>query len=483
MEPNATAFAAMKNDEAAFGDLDCDLNKVDGAVHLVGIGGIGMSALARLLLGRGIAVSGSDKAESEILKELAGLGATVSVGHNVSNIRKAAAVAVSTAITADNPEVNYAREHNVPIWHRSQLLAALTAGKRLVAVSGTHGKTTTTGMIGQVLLDCGLDPSIVVGGIFNRIGSNAHSGKSEYFVAESDESDGTHANLESYCAVLTNLESDHLENYPGGFTQIQETMLKFLNHARESVVICADDPGCRAVMPRILRKMTTYGISADATYRLENLAGFKFNVYRDNKLLGEVTLAVPGEHNKLNALAAIAVGMEFGLAFDAIAKSLGEFHGVDRRFQIIGEAKEILIVDDYAHHPTEVQALLKAARQFIEQSKIDGKTGRRLVALFQPHQPGRLRDFWNEFLASFADADLVLIADVYIARGAAIPGIDSKTFVSQLSHKDAHYLGGSVHDLPEKLVPYLKPQDIVLTIGAGDVTGVGPELLKKLTAV
>jgi UDP-N-acetylmuramate--alanine ligase len=481
LEPNATAFAAMKNDEAAFGNLDCDLNKIDGAVHLVGIGGIGMSALARLLLGRGIAVSGSDKAESEILKELEGLGATISVGHNVANIKKAAAIAVSTAITADNPEIKYAREHNLPIWHRSQLLAALTAGKRLVAVSGTHGKTTTTGMIGQVLLDCDLDPSIVVGGIFNRIGSNARSGKSDYFVAESDESDGTHANLDSYFAVLTNLESDHLENYPGGFTQIQETMLKFLNHAREEVVVCADDAGCKAIMPRVLRKVTTYGVSQDATYRLENLAGFKFRVFREGKVLGEVTLAVPGEHNKLNALAAIAVGMELGLEFAPIAKSLAEFRGVDRRFQIIGEAKDILVVDDYAHHPTEVQATLKAARQYIEQCKLDGKRERRLVALFQPHQPGRLRDFWDEFLASFKDADLVLIADVYIARGAAIPGIDSNSFVSQLSHKDAHYLGGSVHDLPEKVVPYLKPNDLVLTIGAGDVTGVGPELLKKLT--
>lgn len=440
-----------------------------------------MSGIARLLLDSGKAVSGSDKADNEILTELRGRGASVFIGHAAANVKEARAVVISTAITDENPELSEAKSRNLPVWHRSDLLAALARKKKLIAVSGTHGKTTTTGMVAQVLLDADLKPAVVVGGVFERIGSNALSGSGDFFVAETDESDGTHAFVESYIALLTNIEPDHLENYPGGLEQIRDLMVSFANNSKHAVVVCSDDAGCRAVMPKLTgHRIITYGSvkrSPDARYTFNSLEGGSFEVFRHGQPLGKITLRVPGEHNKQNAVAALAVADELGVGFEVIARALGSFNGVDRRFQIIGQAGDILVVDDYAHHPTEVAATLQAARQYASTHRPHA----RIVALFQPHQPNRLRDLWNEFCQSFTHADLVFISDIYVARGKPIEGVDSARFASAIKHDNVHYVAGPTDRLAETVKSHLRPGDIVLTIGAGDVTSVGPQLVRLLS--
>jgi len=412
------------------------------------------------------------------------LGARIFIGHRAENIADAGSLVISTAIVSENPELAAARAKNLPVFHRSEMLAALAHRSKMVAVTGTHGKTTTTGMVAQVLIDGGLDPSVVVGGIFERIGSNARYGQGGYFVAEADESDGTHANLRSHLAVITNIEPDHLENYPGGMAQIEEAMLAFAHCSDNKVIVCLDDPGCRNLLKRISRPTITYGridLAADADYRYESLPGFGMRVWQAQKCWGELTLKVPGEHNKQNALAAIVCAMELGIPFDTAARSMENFSGVARRFQIKGDVNGTLIVDDYAHHPTEVIATLQAAQQYIAAQSTNGsKKASRIVAVFQPHQPGRLRDLWQDFLKSFDGADLVLITDIYVARGGAIDGITAERFVSEMSHANVKHLAGKTVDLPEKIADHLQPNDLVLTIGAGDITDVGSELIKCL---
>jgi UDP-N-acetylmuramate--alanine ligase len=469
------------------------LDNIAGPVHLAGIGGIGMSALARLLLQTGRQVSGSDKQESPITDELKALGATIFIGHEAHNLKDAGALVVSTAITAGNPELEEAKRRGLPVWHRSQLLAYLAKDDKLVAITGTHGKTTTSAMVGQVMLSCGMDPSIVVGGIFHHIGANSRLGKGGYFVAEADESDGTHVSSMPYLSVITNVEPDHLENYPGGLSQILEVMAKFYGNTKAISIICSDDAGCLKLIDMVKdqkgSKIVTYGLrkgadaisgkqASQADYTYEALDGFGLKVYHHDQVLGDLTLKVPGEHNKLNALAAIATAVELGGQFSQASAAMSQFCGVDRRFQIIGESQGILIVDDYAHHPTEVVATLKAAKDFIRLERGKG----RVVCCFQPHQPARLRDLWVEFTQAFVDADLVLIGDIYIARGGTIEGIDSARFVEALNHHDKHYLPGNAKSLPQQLLAYLKPDDLLLTVGAGDITNVGGELLDLLKA-
>ncbi len=470
------------NQQKALQTPELKLETLAEPVHFIGIGGIGMSALARLLLREGKAVSGSDKQAGEITNELAELGAQIFIGHVAENVAQAGSLVISTAIVNENPELSAARNKNLPVYHRSQMLAALGAKSKVVAVTGTHGKTTTTGMVAQVLIDGGLDPSVVVGGIFERIGSNARFGQGGYFVAEADESDGTHAKLPSHLAIITNIEPDHLENYPGGMAQIEEAMLEFASHSDKKVIVCVDDKGCKNLLKRIAKPTVTYGrsdLAPEADYRYESLPGFGMRVFKGATLLGELTMKVPGEHNKQNALAAIVSGMELGMPFETAARSLENFGGVARRFQIKGEVEGTVVVDDYAHHPTEVIATLQAAQQYlIAQSA--GKPKSRIVAVFQPHQPGRLRDLWQEFLKSFEGADLVLITDIYVARGGAIEGITTERFVSEMNHANVKHLAGKTIDLPAQIAGHLQPNDLVLTIGAGDITDVGSELIKCL---
>jgi len=465
-------------EQAAGHQASIQLDAVKGTIHFIGIGGIGMSALARLLVARGVAVSGSDKEASPITDELKRMGATIYVGHDAKNVEGAGLVAVSTAITDSNPELAAARAKKLPVLHRSDVLRLLTAGKKVIAVSGTHGKTTTTGMLAQVFLDAELEPDVVVGGIFERIGANSCAGKGEYFIAEADESDRTHASMESYISLCTNIEPDHLENYPGGMSEICSNMLSFVNHSKRAAVLCADDEGCRSLKNGLKPKAIWYGaraVAPQADYTYENTEE-GFRVFKQNDVLGEIRLSVPGEHNKSNALATVAVALECGVPFDKIAAALQKFTGVARRFQLLGEKNEITVVDDYGHHPTEVRATLGAAREYQRKHK----EIKRVVALFQPHQPGRLRDLWKEFCAAFTQADVVLIADIYVARGGQIEGITSERFVAEIEHKNAKHLPGHVAELPAQVKPLLQPGDLLLTIGAGDVTKVGPELLKQL---
>ncbi len=483
MELDAASCAQANQRQSARMNAQIDLAKISGPIHFVGIGGIGMSAIARLLLAQARPVSGSDRCESEITHELSALGAKIYIGHNEENVKHAGALVVSTAITATNPELSFARSAGIPVWHRAELLSHISRSAKLIAVSGTHGKTTTTGMIAQIMLDSGLKPSVVVGGIFDRIGANAVLGNGQYFVAEADESDRTHANVQSHIAVLTNIEADHLENYPGGMTQIKEVMTAFARNAEHSIIICVDDPGCRSILRGLEtagKRLVTYGRRDNPqapSFAYESLSGTEMLVFRDEVQLGRITLAVPGEHNKQNALAAIVTGLELGLAFPKIAEAMGNFTGVARRFQKIGQEREIIVIDDYAHHPTEVRATLSAAKQYIAQLKKQTGLDRRLVAILQPHQPGRLRDFWDEFCTSLSDADVALITDVYIARGAQIEGIDSRRFAACVEHKNAHYVPGKIDELAKPVMQYIRPYDVVLTIGAGDITKLGPNIL------
>ncbi len=464
------------------------LEDIHAPIHFVGIGGIGMSALARLLLARGKKVSGSDKQASEITEELQQLGADIHIGHGVNNFVNAGCLVISTAISADNPELVKAKELKIPVVHRSEMLSELTRGKKLIGVSGTHGKTTTTGMIAQTLIDGNLDPSVVVGGVFPKIKSNARHGDNDYFVAEIDESDGTQTVVQSYISIVTNIETDHLENYPGGINDIVKAMRKFIDNTQKCVVLCADDVHCRELRADILATsalpVVTYGLRNEKNpcdYSFENVGSFGLKIYRKDEVLGTMNMSVPGEHNKYNALATLVVALELGMDFKTIAESLKTFTGVNRRFQLLGEEKNILVVDDYAHHPTEVDATCKGAQQYIAEYRIkpDGAKG-RLVILFQPHQPGRLKNHWNEFLKCFDDADLVFISDIYIARGKEIAGVTSEGFVKELKHANAHYISGSVSELAAKVIPYLQPYDLIMTVGAGDITSVGPKILDLL---
>jgi UDP-N-acetylmuramate--alanine ligase len=463
--------------EHAQGDASVNIDALQGVVHFIGIGGIGMSALARLLLARGKQVSGSDKEGSAVTAELERLGARVFVGHHEKNVDNASIVVVSTAITDANPELKAARAKGLRVMHRSDMLRALTERRKLLAVSGTHGKTTTTGMLAQVFIDSGMEPEVVVGGIFERIGSNSYAGKGEYFIAEADESDRTHAKMRSHVAMVTNIETDHLENYPGGMAEICDNMVNFANGSSHAVVICLDDQGCRSVLGRLTGKVVTYGskaISPEADYVYESTAN-GLTVWQRGERLGDVRMAVPGEHNRLNALGVIAVAMETGVSFKSAAEALSAFTGVARRFQILGTNSGVTVVDDYGHHPTEVRATLEAAQRY---SKDNGF--KRVVAIFQPHQPGRLRDLWNDFCDSFAGADLVLLTDIYVARGGHIEGITSERFAGEVRGCNAKYMPGTIAELPAAVRPLLKEGDLVLTIGAGDITKLGPELLKQL---
>jgi UDP-N-acetylmuramate--alanine ligase len=450
-------------------------------IHFVGIGGIGMSGIAEVLLslGEDFRVTGSDLKRSPITERLERLGAIVWEGHSAEHVDGADVVVISSAIRPDNPEVVTARQRQIPVIPRAEMLAELMRLYRHgIAIAGTHGKTTTTSMIAHLMTSAGFDPTVVVGGRVASLGSNARLGRGDYIVVEADESDGSLLMLTPSLAVLTNIDRDHLDHFSSGIEGIRQCFLAFVNRVPfyGTIVLCLDDPNIQAIIPQIARKSLSYGLTAQAHVSASEIEqrGFEseFVVKAFGRELGRMKLSVPGTHNIYNALAATAVGLDLGIEFGRIAESLGEFRGADRRFQVKGEKQGILLVDDYGHHPTEIQATLAAARN----------SGRRTVVLFQPHRYTRTRDLMEEFARSFYDADVLLITDIYPASEEPIEGITSARLaqmVERFGHRHVEYVG-PLASAAARLKEIARAGDLVLTLGAGNVYQAGDEFLESL---
>ncbi len=448
------------------------------AIHFVGIGGIGMSGIAELLLNLGHRVSGSDLKESDITRRLQSLGGRILVGHAAENLPSDVdVVVVSSAVRKTNPEWLEARRRGVPVIPRAEMLAELMRLKEGIAIAGSHGKTTTTSLVATVLSQAGLDPTVVVGGKLNALGSNAFLGKGEAIVVEADESDGSFLRLTSTIAVVTNIDPEHLDHY-GSFEALHAAFLDFVNKVPfyGLAVLCLDHPAVQALLPRLEKRHVTYGLSIQAEYRAENLElggmSVSFDAWRREEKLGRVRLKMVGKHNVQNALAAIAVGDEVGIPFSLIAEALEGFSGVQRRFTVRGEVGGIMVVDDYGHHPAEVRATLRGAREGFQ---------RRLVVAFQPHRYSRTRDLMSDFATAFNDADVVLLTDIYAAGEDPIPGVDAQTLYEAIracGHREVHYVPRK--ELARVVTEKAQPGDLVITLGAGDITHVSTELLGTL---
>jgi len=447
-------------------------------VHFVGIGGIGMSGIAEVLLNLGYRVSGSDLKESDITRRLAKLGAHLSVGHRAENLGEADVVVISSAVRRDNPEVVAARARKIPVIPRAEMLAELMRLKYAVAVAGSHGKTTTTSMVATVLNAAGLDPTAVVGGKVNVLGSNAKLGKSDLMVVEADESDGSFLKLHPSIAVVTNVDPEHLDHF-GTVEALRHAFVEFCNRVPfyGLNVLCLDHPNVQALLPDIEKRIVTYGSSHTADYRLEAVAldGFttRFQAFRRGEALGEFAVRMVGAHNALNALAVIAVAEEMEVPLEVVRQALAGFEGVQRRFTVRGETGGVMVVDDYGHHPAEVMATLAGARAAF---------GRRLVVAFQPHRYTRTRDLLSEFARAFNDADVLVVTGIYAASEEPIPGVSGAALAEAVrahGHRDVTYVEKRA-DVAGSLLPRLTKGDLVLTLGAGDITQVGPELLGLL---
>jgi UDP-N-acetylmuramate--alanine ligase len=453
-----------------------------GRVHFVGLGGAGMSGIARIMLTRGISVSGSDSAPSALLDELTALGASAHIGHAAANLGDLGAgdtLVVSSAIRPDNPELTEASRRGMRVLHRAAALASVMAGRRVIAVAGTHGKTTTTSMLTTVLRECGADPSYVIGGILTETGLGAEDGTGMDFVAEADESDGSFLLLSPDVAVITNVEADHLDNY-ASLADIEAAFTTFGGRVSGIVLICADDPGAERVAARLdPARVRRYGESPHADYRLSEVRSrgmsVGFTVSADGGPFGEIlsrmTVAVPGHHNALNATVAFAAAVELGFAPPRVAAALAGYRGARRRMELKGDADGVLVLDSYAHHPTELAADLRAARDIAD--------GGQVIAVFQPHLFSRTRIFATDFGAALALADQALVLDVYAAREDPEPGVTGQLVVDAVP-------GGRARFVPDRtqvtgLVAALAaPGDVVLTMGAGDVTKLGPQLVETL---
>jgi UDP-N-acetylmuramate--alanine ligase len=460
-------------------------------VHFIGIGGIGMSGIAELLANLGYEVTGSDLKPSRITERLSSLGIAVAYGHEAAHVGNADVVVVSSAVRSANPEVIEAERRQIPVIPRAEMLAELMRLRYAIAVAGAHGKTTTTSMIALVLERAGLDPTAVIGGRLSAFGSNARLGRGELMVAEADESDRSFLKLFPSMAVITNIDHEHLENY-GSFGDLQQAFVDFANKVPfyGSVVACADDINLHDVLPRITRRMITYGIDAsDADVTAEDVVYGPFRVSANvvrrvrstgasparSDRLGVLKLAVPGRHSLQNALATVAVGLELGLPFDKIASGLADFRGAERRFEVRGEPNGVLIVDDYGHHPTEISAVIDAARSLGRQ---------RIVVAFQPHRFTRTAALFNEFGPSLRGADRVVLTGIYAAGEDPIPGISLESLASAVS-KD---LGAPVDVVPrlEDVAPALariaRRGDVVITLGAGSIGTVPDRVIEILSA-
>ena len=448
-------------------------------MHFVGIGGIGMSGIAEVLLNMGYQVTGSDLRRSESVERVERLGAKVFIGHDAANIEGAQVVVYSSAVPADNVEVLAARSRQVPAIPRAEMLAELMRLKYGIAVAGTHGKTTTTSMLAAVLAEGRLDPTVVVGGRISSLGSNARLGQGEYLVAEADESDGSFLKLSPTIAVVTTIDAEHLDHH-GTLENLSAAFLTFINKVPfyGAAVLCLDQPNIQRLIPKVEKRIVTYGLesAADLTARRLELREMtsRFEVLQRGTLLGECSLRVPGRHNVLNALAAIGVGLDLELSFHTIQKALAGFSGVQRRFQICGEAHGILVVDDYGHHPAEIRATLAAAKAGFD---------RRVVTVFQPHRYTRTLHLRGDFLTAFNQSDLLVVMDIYAAGETPIPYVTARALADDIrshGHRDVTYLGNDRGRILDYLVDITRPGDLVLTLGAGDVGQLGPDLLHRL---
>jgi len=452
-------------------------------VHFIGIGGIGMSGIAELLANLGYAVSGSDEKRSSITDRLATLGITIAVGHAAAHVGDADVVVTSSAVKPSNPEVAEAVRRHIPVIPRAEMLAELMRLRFAIAVAGAHGKTTTTSMIALVLERAGLDPTAVIGGRLSAFGSNARLGRGELMVAEADESDRSFLKLFPAIAVITNIDHEHLENY-GGFDDLQQAFVDFANKVPfyGAVIACADDGNLRAILPRMTRRVTTYGLESpaadlSATGIVLRPLGASATIVRRTSgpaqtVLGELALSVPGRHNLLNALATVAVGLELEVPFDGIAAGLREFRGAERRFELRGEANGILIVDDYGHHPTEIAAVLAAARTL----------GRRIVVAFQPHRYSRTAALLDAFGPALASADHVVLTDIYAAGEDPIAGATLDALAASVRRTIAApvEVAPTLDELVAAVVRAVRPGDVVITLGAGSIGSVPERLVEKL---
>ncbi|MBL0143406.1 MAG: UDP-N-acetylmuramate--L-alanine ligase [Betaproteobacteria bacterium] len=450
-------------------------------IHFVGIGGSGMSGIAEVFASLGYTVSGTDIAEGAVVKRLRALGIRVDIGHEARHIAGADAVVVSSAVKADNPEVIAAREAHVPVVPRAMMLAELMRFKQGIAVAGTHGKTTTTSLVAAALGEAGLDPTCVIGGRLNSIGTNARLGKGEFLVAEADESDASFLYLQPVISVVTNIDADHMETYGQDFERLKGAFVEFLGHLPfyGLAVVCKDDEHARAIMKDVSRPMLTYGIHSDADLRAENVrwdAGrMRFRAAGAGAKPLEIELNLPGEHNVLNALAAIAVAREVGAPDAAIARALAGFTGVGRRFQRYGEIAlpsgvRFALVDDYGHHPAEMAATIAAARGAFP--------GRRLLLAFQPHRYTRTRDLFEDFVKVLSTVDALVLADVYPAGEAPIVAADGRALARAMrvaGKVEPVFVDGAAQ-MRDAVLSAVRDGDVVVTMGAGSIAGLAPEI-------
>lgn len=454
-------------------------------IHFVGIGGAGMCGIAEVLLNQGYRITGSDLKDSVVTQRLTSLGAKIFIGHAEENASEADVLVVSTAIDESNPEVSAALARRLPIVRRAEMLAELMRFRHGIAVAGTHGKTTTTSLVTSVLAEAKLDPTFVIGGKLNSAGANARLGLSRYLVAEADESDASFLHLQPMVSIVTNIDADHMSTYGGDFEKLKNTFVEFLHNLPfyGLAVVCIDDDNVRNILPRISRQITTYGFSEDADYRATDLTQdgifTSFTVHRPGK---EVPLAVrmrmPGEHNVLNALAAIAVAEDEGVDETSIVNALEKFEGVGRRFQINGTVPlgdgDVMLVDDYGHHPRELEVTLDAIRK--------GFPDRRLVMVFQPHRYSRTRDLYEDFVRVLSDADALLLMEVYPAGEKPIAGADGRSMCGTIRQRgpvDPVFIERD-ESLQTPLKTILRPGDLLLTQGAGDIGGIANTIAENL---
>ena len=452
-------------------------------VHFIGIGGIGMSGIAELLVNAGYDVSGSDVKESDVTARLARLGAHVYRGHAASHVERADVVVMSSAVDGENPEVVEARRRRIPVIPRAEMLAELMRLRYGIAIAGAHGKTTTTSMVALVLERAGLDPTAVIGGRLSAFGSNARLGRGQWMVVEADESDRSFLKLAPAIALITNIDREHMDAY-GSWDRLQDAFAEFVNKVPfyGAAVLCADDPAVRRLAERVVRRVVTYGFADEAGQPAVSAADVRLEPFASrcvvshvvngaSTVLGELTLQVPGRHNLLNALGAVAIGLELQIPFAPIAEALGEFAGAERRFQVRGERRGVMVVDDYGHHPTEINAVVAAARS----------TGRRLVLVFQPHRYTRTRDLLPEFAAALAAADQVVLTDIYPAGERPIPGVTSQRLADAVAAAPCPVqLVADVADLPQQVAAAARAGDLVITLGAGSIAGVADRIVAAL---